>query len=82
MLYFYFNFKIDVNGLLIINVLYEDRRGDLSIIMMMFCLVVEFVRFIRFVEDGIFIIGYRILISNDGWNFGEEEDIFIFNLIF
>lgn len=82
MSYFHFNLKIDVNGSLTTNASYEDRRGDPSTIMTMFCPVAELARFTRPVEDGIFITGYRISISNDGRNFGEEEDVFIFNSTF
>lgn len=46
--------------------------------MMMFCPLEELENTYSLV-DQTFIIGYRISISNDGRNFGEEDDIYIFN---
>lgn len=61
--------------------LFKDKRGDASTIMMMFCPLEELESTYSH-EDQTFITGYKISISNDGQNFGEEEDIFIFNSTF
>lgn len=63
------------------SILFKDRRGDASTIMMMFCPLEELESTYSH-EDQTFITGYKISISNDGQNFGEEEDIFIFNSTF
>lgn len=61
--------------------LFKDKRGDASTIMMMFCPLEE-LESTNSHEDQTFITSYKISISNNGQNFGEEEDIFIFNSTF
>lgn len=61
--------------------MFKDRRGDPSTIMMIFCPLEELESTYSLV-DQTFITGYRISISNDGSNFGEEEDMYIFNSTF
>lgn len=81
--YFFFNyfFQINVNGSVQTSNLFKDKRGDASTIMMMFCPLEE-LESTNSHEDQTFITSYKISISNDGQNFGEEEDIFIFNSTF
>lgn len=63
------------------NNLFKDKRGDASTTMMIFCPLEE-LESTNSHEDQTFITSYKISISNDGQNFGEEEDIFIFNSTF
>lgn len=64
-----------------ISSLFTDTRGDASTIMMMFCPLEELENN-NSLADQTFITGYKISISNDGRNFGEEEELFIFNSTF
>lgn len=50
--------------------------------MTMFCEVEQNSRFGDLAKEDMFITGYKISISNDGRNFGENEELHIFNSTF
>lgn len=50
--------------------------------MTMLCAVGQNSRSLGLAKDYKFITGYKISISNDGRNFGEEEELHIFNSTF
>lgn len=58
-----------------------DMKGDPSTIMTMFCPVQELTRSSNIGKET-FVTGFKISISNDGQNFGEDEEMFIFNSTF
>ena len=60
---------------------YMDTKGDPNTIMSMFCPVQELTRSSNTGKET-FVTGFRISISNDGHNFGETEEMFIFNSTF
>lgn len=50
--------------------------------MTMFCEVEQNSRSSGLAKEDMFITGYKISISNDGRNFGEDEELHIFNSTF
>lgn len=50
--------------------------------MTMFCEVEQHSRSGGLAKEDMFITGYKISISNDGRNFGEDEELHIFNSTF